>query len=484
MTDDGAGQVDGHGDGQGAGHGRGTADLIVVNAGLVITMDRTRRVLRGAGIAVGNGRIIAIGPVDELAGAHHDVTTLDADGGWIIPGLIDAHQHLTGDRLARCSIPDDLASGDAIIEWALPLHRAHDGDDDELSATLACVEAVRNGVTTIIEAGTVAHPDRVANAAQRVGVRVGLGRWGWDVGDGPHVAPVADVVARAAALLDQFPPHGDGLVRGWVALVGHDLMSDELVVAATTLARERHAQITYHLSPTDADGRAYVARTGRRPVVHLDALGVLGPEVLLAHALHIDDAELGALVAHDVAVAACPWAYLRLGQGMSGAARYVELVGRGGRLALGCDSENAGDQIDVLRAAALFAGMAKDAMADPTQPGAHLALELATIRGAAAIGRADDLGSIEVGKRADLVVVDTRRPEWQPAGTDPALQLVWGTDGRSVRHVVVDGRVVVRDGACTGVDESALADAVGDASTSLARRAGVTRQSRWPISPA
>jgi 5-methylthioadenosine/S-adenosylhomocysteine deaminase len=457
-------------------------DLIVVNTGLVITMDRARRVLRGAAIAIANGRITAIGPVDELARMHRKTPTLDADDGWIIPGLIDAHQHLTGDRLARCSIPDDLASGDAIIEWALPLHRAHDGDDDELSATLACVEAVRNGVTTIIEAGTVAHPDRVAAAARRVGVRVGLGRWGWDVGDGPHVAPAIEVVARAAALLDQHPPHGDDLVRGWVALVGHDLMSDELVVAATALARERGARITYHLSPTGADGRAYVARTGRRPLVHLDALGVLGPEVLVAHAVHIDDAELDTLIAHDVAVAACPWAYLRLGQGMAGAARYVELVERGGRLALGCDSENAGDQIDVLRAAALFAGMAKDAAADPRQPGAHLALELATIRGAAAIGRADDLGSIEIGKRADLVIVDTHRPEWQPAGADPALQLVWGTDGRAVRHVVVDGRVVVRDRLCTGVDELALAAAAGPASTSLAHRAGVTRRSRWPIS--
>jgi len=461
----------------------GTVDMLIVNAGLVVTMDGAWRVLDGAGIAVGDGRIVAIGRDDELQRTYRDVTTLDADGGWIIPGLIDAHQHLTGDRLARCSIPDDLRSGDAIIEWALPLHGAHDGDDDELSATLACVEAVRNGVTTIVEAGTVAHPDRVALAARRVGVRVALGRWGWDIGDGPHVAPATDVVDRAAALLDAFPPHGDDLVHGWVTLVGHDLMSDELVIAATALARERGARITYHLSPTEADGRAYLARTGRRPVLHLDALGVLGPEVLLAHALHVDDGELDALLANDVAVAACPWAYLRLGQGMAGAARYIELVERGGRLALGCDSENAGDQIDVLRAAALFAGIAKDAAIDPTQPGAHLALELATIRGAAAIGRGDDLGSIEVGKRADLVILDSRRPEWQPVGADPALQLVWGTDGRAVRHVVIDGRVVVRDGACTGVDESALAARAVGASTNLAQRAGVPRRSRWPITP-
>jgi 5-methylthioadenosine/S-adenosylhomocysteine deaminase len=367
-----------------------------------------------------------------------------------------------------------------VFTWAVPLHAAHGPDDDELSATLALVEAVRNGVTSVVEAGTVAHPDRVAAAARRVGVRVALGRWGWDVDGAPFAAPADDVVEAAGELLRRFPPTGDDLVRGAVTLVGHDLMTDALVAGASDLARRRGAGLTFHLSPTTSDAEAYLARTGRRPVVHLAALGALGPHVLMAHAVHVDDAEVDALVAHDVAVAACPWAYLRLGQGVGRAGRYVELVRRGGRVALGCDSENAGDQIDVLRAAALFAGLAKDATSDPTAPGAHLALELATIRGAQAIGRGDDLGSIEVGKRADLVVFDPHRPEWSPVGDDPALQLVWGTDGRAVRHVVVGGRVVVRDGRCTGVDEAALRAEAAGAGRALRARAGLAPVRAWP----
>ena len=459
-------------------------DLLVVGADRVITMDRERAVLSGAAVAIADGRIAAVGGVSALRAEHPHTPVLDAAGGWVLPGMIDAHQHLTGDRLARASIPDDLAPGESIFSWAVPLHSAHSPDDDELSASLALVEAVRNGVTTVVEAGTVAHPDRVAAAARRVGARITLGRWGWDVEHGPFAAPAAEVIAAADDLLRRYPPDDPGLVQGWVALVGHDLMSDELATAASDLARRRSTHLTFHLSPTDSDPRSYLARTGRRPAVHLAALGALGPHVLLAHGVHLDDAEIDTLLAHDVAVASCPWAYLRLGQGVSQVGRHPELVRRGGRLALGCDSENAGDQIDVLRAAALFAGLAKDVPVDPTVPGAHLALELATIRGAEAIGRGHELGSIEVGKRADLVVFDTARPEWTPVGDDAALQLVWGTDGRSVRHVVVDGRVVVRDRRCTGVDEAALAHAARQAGPALRARAGVPVTTRWPVRPA
>ena len=179
--------------------------------------------------------------------------------------------------------------------------------------------------------------------------------------------------------------------------------------------------------------------------------------MLVAHAVHLDDAEVDALLRSGTAVAACPWAYLRLGQGVTGAGRHAELVRRGGRVALGCDSENAGDLVDPLRAAALFAGLAKDTRVDPTWFGAHDALELLTVRGAEAVGLGGLVGTIEPGRRADLVV-HGRGPAWIPPGHDPVLQLVWASDGRAVRDVVIDGRVVVRDGRCTTVDVDALRD--------------------------
>jgi 5-methylthioadenosine/S-adenosylhomocysteine deaminase len=141
-------------------------------------------------------------------------------------------------------------------------------------------------------------------------------------------------------------------------------------------------------------------------------------------------------------------------------------------LALGCDSENSGDAVDVLRAAALFVGLARDAALDPFSVTAHDALELLTIRGAEAIGMAERIGSLEVGKQADVVVHDTSGPQWHPPATDPVLQLVWASDGRSVSDVVVAGRQVVRDGRCITVDVPALNAAAADRNRSILREVG------------
>jgi 5-methylthioadenosine/S-adenosylhomocysteine deaminase len=415
-----------------------------------------------------DGRIVDVLPHADALARYEPAETIGGPGTVVIPGLVNAHQHLTGDRLLRSTIPDDLPPGAALSAWALPAHAAHTADDDELSATLSLVEAVTNGITFTVEAGTVAHPDRVLAAFDTVGVGGTLGTWGWDTDDGPHVAPTDEVLDRQQRVLSLTADHPR--VDGWVTLVGHDLMSDELVVTASDLARRRSTRLTFHLSPSAADPASYLARTGRRPVDHLDALGALGDHVLVAHAVHVDERELDLLLEHDVAVASCPWAYLRLGQGITASFRHPGLLARGGRVALGCDSENAGDAMDLLLAARLFAGLAKDTAGDPTSFGAHEALAMATIGGARALGMDHEIGSIEVGKRADLVVVDATGPAWTPHADDPTVALVWASDGRAVREVVASGRVVVRDGVCSTVDHRELADASHEAHERLVSR--------------
>jgi 5-methylthioadenosine/S-adenosylhomocysteine deaminase len=168
--------------------------------------------------------------------------------------------------------------------------------------------------------------------------------------------------------------------------------------------------------------------------------------------VHLDDDEVDIIARTDTAVVACPWAYLRLAQGVTVAGRHGTLFQLGVRLALGCDAENAGDAVDILRAAALFVGIERDRLMDAFAITAQHGLELATVRGAEAIGKAAQLGSLEVGKQADIVVHSTRGPQWLPISTDPVRQLIWASDGRSVSDVLVAGRHVVRDGACVSVD--------------------------------
>jgi 5-methylthioadenosine/S-adenosylhomocysteine deaminase len=453
---------------------------LLVTGGDVVTMNASREVLAGGTVAIVDDRIAAVGRTAELCAQYPDATVLDARGCVLTPGLVNAHQHQTGDPLARSCIPDLLAPGQSIFEWSVPLHGAHGEGDDELSATLSAVESLRHGVTTVIEAGTVAHPDAVARAMQRVGLRGSIGTWGWDIATGPYTAATDEVLDRQRQVVEAYP--AGGRVEGWVTLVGHDLASDELLAGAGDLARKLRTRMTMHMSPTSSDPEMYLARAGVRPLIHLRALDVLGPQLLLAHAVWLDDAEIDALLDSDTAIAYCPWAYLRLGQGVTRAGRHADIVERGGRVALGCDASNAGDLADILRTAALACGLARDVRIDPTRFGAATAFELATIRGADAVGMADRIGSLEPGKLADVVIHDTRTITWTPRG-DHALQLVWGTDGRTVRDVIVGGEIVVRDGRCTNVDEDALVEEAQRAQEALFARAGVSRRPAWPVVP-
>jgi len=445
--------------------------------GTVVTMNPGREIITNGAIGIDGTAITHVDTFDAVQWQLPDAPVSGTATDLLLPGYINGHQHLTGDRLIQSSIPDGLAPGEAIFTWVIPVHAEHTGDDDELSATLTLAESLSNGITTTFEAGTVAHPDRIAHAAERVGARLTIGTWGWDIEHGPFTGSVDEVIERQTAALDLAT---GPLVSSWVSLVGHDLMSDELVVAATTLARERDVGMTFHLSPSTSDAESYLTRTGTRPVVHLDSLGVLGPHLTIAHAVHIDTEEVNLLVDSRTSVVSCPWAYIRLGQGLSHEFRHLDLWQQDGRLALGCDSENAGDMVDGVRAAALFAGLAKERDLDPTVFGAHDALELLTIRGAQALGIADRVGSIEVGKQADIVVHDRSRVEWIPSSPDPVLQLIWGSDGRSVRDVYVAGTKVVADSRLTTVDVDSLVNDAVAAGTALRQRSGIPDVSRWP----
>jgi 5-methylthioadenosine/S-adenosylhomocysteine deaminase len=449
----------------------------IVAHGDVVTMNPDREVLVGGAVAFDEGGIIAAGSSSTLLAEHPGAVVHDATGCVVTPGMVNAHQHMTGDPLVRSCIPDLLPPGASIFQWSVPLHGAHTPDDDELSATMGAVESLRNGVTTVIEAGTVAHPDRMAAGVVAAGLRGTIGTWGWDIEIGPYAAPCDEVLDRQRAVVERFP--AGGLVEGWVTLVGHDLASDELLAGAADLARELGTSMTMHLSPTSSDPERYLARCGRRPVVHLDHLGVLGPHLLLAHGVWLDESEIELVLSSRTAIAYCPWAYLRLGQGVTRVGRHADIVERGGRVALGCDASNAGDTADILRAAAVAAGIARDGRVDPERFGAHDAFELATIAGAEAVGMADRIGSIERGKQADLVVHRASGWGWTPRG-DVGLQLVWGTDGRSVRDVWVAGRQVIATGVSTLVDEVALEQAAGEAQQALLARAGITVPHRWP----
>ena len=329
-------------------------------------------------------------------------------------------------------MPDDLAPGESIFSWAVPLNDAHTPDDDGFAATLTFVDSLLNGVTTVIEAGTIGHlaPGRRGRRA------VGHPRRARRVGLGHRARPVRR--ARPPRRSPARPPRSTSLrpggrVEGWVTLVGHDLASDALLAGAAELARERGARMTMHISPTSNDPAAYLARTGVRPIVHLDRLGVLGPHLLLAHAVWLDDEEVELIAQHRHGRRVCPWAYLHHGQGVRDG-RHMAMHRAGVAVGLGCDAPNANDGVDILDAARLAVGLAKDARDRPDVLQCVRRARDGHDRRRRAAGLADRVGSLEVGKAADLVVHDAPHPQWRPRG-NPVQQLVWAAQGRTVRDV-------------------------------------------------
>ena len=258
-------------------------------------------------------------------------------------------------------------------------------------------------------------------------------------------------------------------------------MSDELVQKASNLAKDNLTNLTFHLSPHAGEVSQYLEKTGMRPIDYISQLGVLGSHVLIGHAVHINDSELETLIRSKTAIASCPWAYLKLGQGITKFGRHPEFLSKGGRLSLGCDTENAGDNKDLLLTARLFSGLMQEAKLKLDKPASHYALELITIGGAEALGLKEEIGSIEIGKRADVVLIDTSGPSWQPLAPDPVMQLIWGANSSDIDSVVARGKIIVENKKCITLDELALANEAKARQKNLLKSAGLEPSSYWPI---
>jgi cytosine/adenosine deaminase-related metal-dependent hydrolase len=288
-------------------------------------------------------------------------------------------------------------------------------------------------------------------------------------------------IARTASFLERWHGRLGGRMRAWAMPFSGETCSEELLRGVKRVADEHGTGLTLHHS-TGPEVRAQcLAQYGVRPTEYLESIGLMGPNVLFSHALGLDDTEIECLARTDTAVAMCPVMAAKAGRGVPAHGRMPELLAKGVRVALGTDSPNNSNHLDLVRAMNMAAIQYKDARQDLGQIPAETALELATLRGAQALGLGDELGSIEPGKRADLVLFDTQRPEWQ-ALFNPINNLVYNADGRSVHTVVVDGQVVVDAYRQAFVDEARLFARVQELGERLQARTGVRfPPSRWPI---
>jgi len=460
-----------------------TADLLVRNA-YVVTMDPERRVLTNGAVAIGGGSIMAVGPEREVTADLRAARTIDAHGAVVHPGFVDNHIHLLYHNL-RWAYPDGYGWDDSI-----GIHGEYMAlVDDEMayvSTKLAALEMVRNGTTCFLEAGGVSNTDSTAAALVEIGIRGMLG--GAFVRDivtpgGGTQTGIEHSLERAfgvmgAELRRNADP--DALVRGVVSLSGLGTASDELMLAAKAMADEHGVVLNQHQSYQMLDAEADDRRLGRHPLVHYAEIGVLGENCTFSHMNIVREDEVDPVVSSGMSVVWCPMASMLFGVGGTIHGRHAEMHRQGANVALGCDSANWTSAFDVGEEAfvALMSAREKTGRADALV--AEDVLEMATINGARAVGMADRLGSLEPGKRADLVIRREDMPEAAP-GLDPIRSVVYSSRSKSVDTVIVDGEVILENGHSTRTDEEELFTRSRETARDVLRRMGRELPAgRWP----
>ena len=458
-------------------------DTLIRNV-MLVTMDDDRRIIKDAAVTIIGDRIGHVGKTANILPLVAPREVVDGSRFVMTPGFVNGHIHITGEPITRGYVPDNSGWQENVWEWLVPLYQGQTPEEEGIAASLAALEMLRTGTTCFLEGGTVRYIDPVAEALDAIGIRGRIGLWMEDRAFDPSEDQTAktDAAIRAMeAAVASLPQGRDARIGAWPLLVGHVTGTDTLWQAATSLAREIGGVVAAHMSPVEADPEWFLANTGARPVRHLAELGVLGPHVGLTHAIHLDCDEVAALAETGTNVTHCPMSALKGAYGAGPAGQFPELHSAGVNLMLGTDGNNNSNTSDLMRASYLVAALFKDARRDSNLFPAHEALTMITRNGAKGMGMMDSIGSIEPGKKADLVLHDTDRPEWRPL-LNVVNQLIWSADGRGVHSVWVDGRRVVDDHRSTLIDEEKLYADVERAGASLIARTGLPDRQCWPVS--
>ncbi len=457
-----------------------TVTTKIDNIRFILTLDGDRRIIRDGAIVVEGSRIRQVGKAEELKDVGAD-RVIDGSEMVATPGFVNGHLHISYAHATRGIFPDTLPPVDYltnVFKLALQMRP----EEEYYASLLALTECLKYGTTTIVDPGTTRYPGECMKAYDESGARVIIGASVTDLPNAINVPVIG--LQEAEQLMESTVKEFDGALNGrvqaWTMPADVGSSSKEMLQAAKRIADENGTRMTIHCVNSQDAVEGHLARFGKRPIEWLEEIGVLGPNMLLAHVVGLNDAEVECVVRTDTKMVMCPTAALKMGDGTTSRGKLPEMIEKGVTVGLGTDSVNNSCVAEVMRSMYLAAVLYKDGRASTSMVPAEKALEMATIDGARAIGQESEIGSLEVGKKADIVLFDTRRPEW---GTlfNPVNSLVYCADGRSVHTVMVDGRVVVEGQKPTFVDEWELMEKLQAIGSNMLERTGTEVPQSWPI---
>ncbi len=415
-------------------------DILLLN-GLVVTMDPASTLLNPGGVAVRSGKIVSVGPSDQVQSTFQSRETLDISGCVVLPGLINSHTHAAM-TLFR-GLADDLPLMDWLQSHIFPAEKKLTEEWVYWGAMLACAEMILSGTTTFCDMYLFEH--KVAEAAKKAGMRALVGEVLYDF-PSPCYGPLENGLRHTELLIEKW--RGDPLVS--VAVEPHALYtcSPDLLKACSRTSAHFDVPLVIHLSENEAEVKQILELYGKRPVEHLDALGMLDHRLIADHCVALDEGDIYLLAANRVKVVHNPESNMKLASGIAPVPRLLEA---GVTVALGTDGCASNNNLDMFGEMDSCAKLHKIAGLDPTLIPAETALRMATVNGAEALGLGGRTGRIVAGMAADLIVVDFEKPNLTPV-YNPISHLVYAAGAADVRHSIIDGRLVMKDRALLTLD--------------------------------
>jgi len=422
---------------------------LVVSGGTIVTMDGQRRVIEDGAIAVNHQTIVMVGPRAEIEAKYVARQEIDARGKLVLPGLINGHTHVPMTLLR--GLKDDVSLDVWLQKYIFPAEAKNVNESFVRWGTrLGAAEMIRSGTTTF--ADMYYFEDAVADETKAAGMRGVLGETFIDF-PAPDNKSEAQMLAYTENFLKRWK--GDPLIHAAVAPHSIYTCSKKTLNDAATLARKYNAPILIHVAETKKELVESRERNGATPVQYLDRIGLLGPDVLAAHCVWVDETDRKILAERQVGCVHNPSSNMMLA---SGVAPVVEERAAGVRVGLGTDGPaGSNNDLNMMEEMDLAAKLQKVAKMDPQALGAKDALEMATIEGARALHMEKEIGSLEPGKKADVVVLSLDVPNAVPM-YDVYSQTVYALKASEVKTVVIDGRTVLADGKVLTVDEARVVE--------------------------
>lgn len=406
-------------------------DIIIKN-GIILTMAEKNEISDGSILCIKGDKIEYIGK--NIFNGISAGKIIDAKGGLILPGLINGHTHAAM-SLFR-GLADDLPLMTWLNNYIFPVEARMDADFVHTGTQLACAEMIMSGTTTFCD--MYLFEDEVAEAAYNAGMRCLVGE------------VLYDFPSPSYGSIENGFEYTENLIRKWannplvsIAVEPHSLFtcSPELLVTANEMALKYKAPLIIHVAETLSEIAEVKEKYGRRPFEHLDALGILGPHLIADHCVHLDDMEIQRIARNSVKTIDNPESNMKLASGISPVSK---LMDNGIIVGLGTDGCASNNNLDLFTEMDTAAKLHKIETMNPTVLDSFTVLKMATIEGARALGMEDITGSLEIGKQADIIIVDTNKPHLTPM-YNPYSHLVYSARGYDVSHSIINGRLIMED---------------------------------------